>query len=112
MTPAAESIPIADAIGQLYAAASLPWPPQAGGPCVPVPLDRLLAAVNLAHEEVPNLTRAAAGAYLQCRDVHRPELLEDQTRLAGFLFANSRGGYILVHREYSLVRRRFTLAHA
>jgi hypothetical protein len=101
---------VADAIRRLYAAADLPWPPPAH-PIAPVPLDRLIAAYNLAHAEVPGLTRAAAGAHLARWGVHRPELLEDATPLAGFLFANARGGYVLVNADDPLPRRRFTAAH-
>ncbi len=102
---------VADAIARLYAAAGLPWPPPANRPAVPVPLDILIRTYNLAHEEVPGLTRAAAGAYLARWGVRRPELLEDATPLAGFLFANAKGGYILVRAEDPLPRRRFTAAH-
>jgi Zn-dependent peptidase ImmA (M78 family) len=38
-------------------------------------------------------------------------LFEDLTPLAGFLFANAGGGYILVRAEDTLPRRRFTAAH-
>ena len=102
---------IADITRGLYEAAGLPWPPAAGSGRGPVPLDRLIATYNLAHEEVPGLTRAAAAAYLARWDVHRPELLADVTPLAGFLFANARGGAILVRQEDNLPRRRFTAAH-
>jgi hypothetical protein len=102
---------IADAIRRLYDAAGLAWPPAAGSGRGPVPLDRLIAAHNLAHEEVPGLTRAAAAAYLARWGVRRPELLADMTPLAGFLFANARGGAVLVRQEDNLPRRRFTAAH-
>jgi hypothetical protein len=101
----------ADAIRQLYAAAGLPWPPPARRAVAPVPLDRLIATHNLVHEEVPGLTRAASGAFLARWGVRRPELLEDNSPLAGFLFANARGGYILVCADDPLPRRRFTAAH-
>jgi hypothetical protein len=110
-SPPAEIALVADAVARLYAAAGLPRPSPAGGLVVPVPLDRLVATYNLVHEEVPGLSRAAAAAYLQRWGIHRPELLEDATPLAGFLFANARGGYILVRREDNLPRRRFTAAH-
>jgi hypothetical protein len=102
---------ITEAVRDLYAAAGLAWPPPASRPVVPVPLDRLIAGCNLAHEEVPGLTRAAAGAYLARWGVARPELLEADVPLAGFLFANARGGCILVRADDGLPRRRFTAAH-
>ncbi|HEY7424704.1 MAG TPA: hypothetical protein VH682_10790, partial [Gemmataceae bacterium] len=103
---------VADAIARLHAAAGLLWPPAAANRAVvPVPLDRLIATYNLVHEEVSGLTRAAAGAFLARWGVHRPELLEDTAPLAGFLFANARGGYILARADDPLPRRRFTAAH-
>jgi Zn-dependent peptidase ImmA (M78 family) len=111
MSQASECALLAGAIRRLYAAAGLPWPPPAGRPIAPVPLDRLVATYNLVHEEVLGLTRAAAGASLLRWGVRRPELLEDDTPLAGFLFANARGGYILVRADDNLPRRRFTAAH-
>jgi hypothetical protein len=111
MSWANDCVLVADAIRWLYAAAGLPWPPPANRAVVPVPLDHLIATYNLVHEEVPGLTRAAAGAYLARWGVHRPELLEDAAALAGFLFANAKGGYILVRADDPLPRRRFTAAH-
>jgi hypothetical protein len=111
MSQANNCVVVADAIRRLFAAAGLPWPPPARRTVTPVPLDRLIATYNLAHEEVPSLTRAAAGAYLARWGIHRPELLEDAAPLAGFLFANASGGYILVRADDLLPRRRFTAAH-
>jgi Zn-dependent peptidase ImmA (M78 family) len=111
MSQADDRVLVAGAIRQLYAAAGLPWPPPANRVVVPVPLDRLIATHNLVHEEVPGLTRAAAGMFLARWGVRRPELLEDNSPLAGFLFANARGGYILVCADDPLPRRRFTAAH-
>jgi len=102
---------VADAIVRLHAAASLPWPPPTNRVIVPVPLDTLIRTYNLAHEEVPSLTRAVAGVFLARWGVRRPELLEDAAPLAGFLFANAKGGYILVRADDPLPRRRFTAAH-
>ena len=111
MNQANDCVLVADAIRRLYAAAGLPWPPPANRALVPVPLDRLIATYNLAHEEVPGLTRAAVSAFLSRWGVQRPELLEDTSPLAGFLFANTRGGCILVRADDPLPRRRFTAAH-
>jgi hypothetical protein len=111
MSQADDGVIVADALRRLFAAADLPWPPPARRTVMPVPLDRLIATYNLVHEEVPGLTRAAAAAYLSRWGVQRPELLEDASPLAGFLFANAHGGYILVNADDPLPRRRFTAAH-
>lgn len=111
MSQADDGVLVADAIARLFAAASLPWPPSARRTVVPVPLDRLIRTCALDHDEVPGLSRAAAGAYLTRWGIHRPELLEDATPLAGFLFANARGGFILVRGDDPSPRRRFTAAH-
>jgi Zn-dependent peptidase ImmA (M78 family) len=111
MSQSNDGVLIAEAIRQLFAAAYLPWPPPARRSVLPVPLDSLIRTHNLAHDEVAGLTRAAAGAYLARWEIQRPELLEDASPLAGFLFANARGGYILVNADDPLPRRRFTAAH-
>lgn len=111
MSQADHCVLVADAIRRLFAAADLPWPPPARRTVAPVPLDRLIATYNLVHDEVAGLTRAVAGAYLARWGVQRPELLKDASPLAGFLFANAHGGYILVNADDPLPRRRFTAAH-
>ncbi len=111
MSRADDGVLVADAIRRLHAAAGLPWPPPANPVVTPVPLDTLIASYNLVHEEVPELSHASAGAFLVRWGVRRPELLEDSSPLAGFLFANARGGYILVRGDDPLPRRRFTAAH-
>jgi hypothetical protein len=111
MIHAVDGTGVVEAIARLHAAAGLPWPPPLGDAIAPVSLDRLIATYNLVHEEVPALSRAVAGAYLARWGIHRPELLEDASPLAGFLFANAGGGYILVRADDPLPRRRFTAAH-
>jgi Zn-dependent peptidase ImmA (M78 family) len=111
MNKSDDGVLIAEAIRRLYAQAGLPWPPPLSLLVAPVPLDRLIASYNLVHEEVPGLTAAAAGAFLARWGLQRPELLADTAPLAGFLFANASGGYILVNAEDNLPRRRFTAAH-
>lgn len=109
MSLADDRVLVVAAVRRSYAAVGLSWPPIAGAP---IPLDRLIGGFNLIHEEVPGLTRAVAAAQLARRcDVVRPELMGDETPLAGFLFANAAGGYILVRREDILPRRRFSAAH-
>jgi hypothetical protein len=111
MTQVHDRALVADAIARLQDAAGLTWPPPVSRVLVPVPLDRLIATYNLVHSEVPGLTRAIAGAHLSRWGVDRPELHDDKAPLAGFLFANARGGYILVEGDDPLPRRRFTAAH-
>jgi Zn-dependent peptidase ImmA (M78 family) len=111
MNQANDDAVVSDALRRLFAAANLPWPPPTRRTVTPVPLDRLIATYNLVHDEVPHLTRAAAADYLARWRVQRQELLEDATALAGFLFANAHGGYILVNADDPLPRRRFTAAH-
>ena len=111
MIHAVAGVRVAEAIERLHDAAGLPWPPPVGPAVIPVGLDRLVATHNLVHEEVPALSRAAAGAFLARWGIHRPELLDDASPLAGFLFANAGGGYILVRADDPLPRRRFTAAH-
>jgi Zn-dependent peptidase ImmA (M78 family) len=102
------STAVADAIRLAASEAGLSWPP---GVIAPVPLDRLIAAFNLAHAEVPELTRAAAAGWLERWGVERADLRGDTTALAGFLFANPAAGVILVRRDDLLARRRFSAAH-
>lgn len=111
MSQVDDCVVIAHAIRGIFAAAGLSWPPPARRTIVPVPLDTLIRTYCLAHDEVPGLTRASAGAYLVRWGVHRPELLEDASPLAGFLFANASGGSMLVNAGDPLPRRRFTAAH-
>jgi Zn-dependent peptidase ImmA (M78 family) len=112
MSPTEDRVLVADAIARLHAAAGLPWPPPAILPIKPVPLDRLICTNNkLTHEAIPALTRSAVGMFLARWDIHRPELIEDKTPLAGFLFVNANGGVILVNADDPLPRRRFTAAH-
>lgn len=89
-------------------AARLPWPPTAPGP---VPLDRCINALQLMHDEIAPLTSRHAGEHLRRYGVVRPALARQEKLLAGFLFANQRGGAILVNREDALPRRRFSAAH-
>ncbi len=111
MSQANDCVLVANAIHRLFADAGLPWPPPARRTVVPVPLDTLIRTYNLVHDEIAGLTRAVAGAYLARWGVQRPELLEDASPLAGFLFANAGGGYILANADDPLPRRRFTAAH-
>jgi Zn-dependent peptidase ImmA (M78 family) len=108
MTPVDERRWIADAVRETYRQAELSWPPE---PCGPVPLDRLIGAYPLVHEEVPGLNHAAASALLGRWGVRWTDIPRPDPSLAGFLYANGRSGYIFVRRGDSLPRRRFTAAH-
>ncbi len=108
MTFAVERDIVLAAIRGAAGKAGMPWPPAHDRP---VPLKDLIGAYPLTHDEVPGLTRAGAAAYLARWDIKRPDLWEDATPLAGFLFANAAGGYILVRRDDPIPRRRFSAAH-
>jgi len=71
-----------------------------------------LLAHGLAVDEVSNLTRQKAAQHL-AEQTGRQMIKGDISteRLAGFLFANATGGWILVEQRDPLVRRRFTIAH-
>jgi Zn-dependent peptidase ImmA (M78 family) len=108
MSPADEARWIAEAVRQTYEQAELSWPPEPGGP---VPLDKLIGAYPLVHEEVPGLNHAAVSALLGRWGVRWVDIPRPDPSLAGFLYANARRGYIFVRRGDGLPRRRFTAAH-
>lgn len=114
MSQADDCVLVAGAIGQLFAAAGLPWPPPARRTVVPVPLDKLIRSVkNLEHIEMAELTPAIAGEFLTSPENRWPELRKDNTALDGLLVANANGGYIFVRADANnpVSRRRFTAAH-
>jgi len=89
--------------------AGLAWPP---AKVAPVPLRELVNAFNLAHDEVPMLCRAKVALAFEKAGIEPPqEYWKNATVLAGFLYANSQGGYILVNRDDPVARRRFSAAH-
>jgi Zn-dependent peptidase ImmA (M78 family) len=108
MNPIDEGRWISEAVRQTYLQAEIPWPPESPGP---VPLDRLIGAYPLVHEEVPGLNHAAASALLGRWGVRWADIPQPDPTLAGFLYANARSGYIFVRRGDGLPRRRFTAAH-
>ncbi len=99
---------IREAVAATFRDAGLAWPPAAAGP---IPLGDLIATYPVVHEEVDGLNRAAASAVLRRWDVRWSEIPREDPPLAGFLYANSRSGYIFVRRGDILPRRRFTAAH-
>lgn len=109
MTAALDIAAITARATQAYAAAGLALD---GLPEAVAPVQRLLQAHGLITDEIEKLSRNEAAKYLaqQSRNLIR---LDDAANddLAGFLFANAVGGWILVRRGDPLVRRRFTVAH-
>lgn len=91
-----------------YENAGFRWPPVGSGP---MPLGRLIAVSGLVHDEVVGLNYSVASAYLQQQGLGRLEVPTNAPDLAGLLFANVVGGYILVRRDDILARRRLTAAH-
>ncbi|TAK28737.1 MAG: ImmA/IrrE family metallo-endopeptidase [Chloroflexota bacterium] len=106
-TPSADNV--AMAIAAAYAAAGL----KTEGTEVTIsPLRLLIAAQPLVVNEVSCLTRHTAATYLAARAGRDMVTSGDSTvSLAGFLYANTAGGWILVNQGDPLVRRRFTVAH-
>jgi Zn-dependent peptidase ImmA (M78 family) len=108
VNPSDEGQWIAETVRLTYGQAELPDPAES---CGPVPLDRLIGAYPLVHEEVPGLNHAAASALLGRWGVRWVAIPQPDPTLAGFLYANARSGYIFVRRGDGLPRRRFTAAH-
>ena len=76
------------------------------------PLQQLIAAQPLVVSEVPKLTHQRAATHLAAHAGRA--IIEDGNaaeRLAGLLYANAAGGWILVDQEDLLARRRFSVAH-
>src|SRR5687768_24701 len=75
------------------------------------PLAGLLRAYGVVADEVGGLSEHRAAAYLAAQTGRA--LLDSgaPTPLAGYLYANPAGGWILVNRDDPLVRRRFSVAH-
>jgi Zn-dependent peptidase ImmA (M78 family) len=65
----------------------------------------------VTHTEVDGLNYAAVAAELKHWGVRWSEIPNPDSMLAGFLFANARGGHVFVRRGDSLPRRRFSAAH-
>lgn len=99
---------IVEAVRETYEQAERPWPSEPSGP---VPLNALIGAFPLVHEEVPGLNHAAVSALLGRWGVRLGNLPQPDPALAGFLYANARRGYIFVRQGDGLPRRRFSAAH-
>jgi Zn-dependent peptidase ImmA (M78 family) len=66
---------------------------------------------GVVSKEVHNLSRNTAAAALPALRIVRPDMLADQTALAGLLFVTPEGGCILVRANDPIARRRFSAAH-
>src|SRR6185436_13082559 len=88
------------ALEQAFAAASYtPTFPQAGKVrpnVMPVPLEKILFGLGVAAREIADLTRTTAAVALPALQIARPDMLADQTALAGLLHVTPEGGCILV----------------
>jgi hypothetical protein len=107
MTGADEAELITEAVRRVYAESGEAYPPAASGP---VPLHRLID-VGVTHTEVDGLDHATVAAELKHWGVRWAEIPDPDPKLAGFLFANARGGHVFVRRGDILPRRRFSAAH-
>lgn len=103
------------ALRQAFAAAdykpTFPPPSELRPTVTPVPLDKMLFGLGVVEKEVVDLTRTAAAAALPSLRIARPDMLSDQTSLAGLLYVTPEGGCILVRANDPVVRRRFSAAH-
>ncbi len=98
---------VTEAVRRVYVESGEEYPPAPSGP---VPLHRLID-VGVTHTEVDGLNHAAVAAELKHWGVRWSEIPDPDPMLAGFLFANARGGHVFVRRGDSLPRRRFSAAH-
>jgi hypothetical protein len=104
-----DHLQIQTAVRKAYESAGMPV---ATGLSNIVPLRRLVAAHPLFVDEVSDLCPRVAAAHMRARagrEIVRPTQAEEE--LAGFLYANAAGGWILVRQGDFLPRRRFTIAH-
>jgi hypothetical protein len=100
--------PISSTVFQVYRRAGLV--PGGLGPVSP--LRQLVAASGLVVDEIRGLSRAVAAQYLEEHGGPSvPSGAQNGEPLAGFLYANAAGGWILTELGHPLARRRFTIAH-
>lgn len=102
-----EELLVAETIRRTYLDADLPLPSS----CGPTPLDKLIGAYGIVHEEVNGLNHASASAVLARWNIHWTDLPSTDFALAGFIYANASSALIFVRRGDGLARRRFTAAH-
>ncbi len=100
---------ITDAIAELYHICAMTPPTQQGRVVV---LNELLGGYNLTCIELAGLTSEAASHFLIRRGaIFEPIRSANQEPLAGYIYVDSRNGYIFVERGDLLARRRFSVAH-
>src|SRR5262249_30241944 len=101
-----ENAMVLAAIQRAVEKAKASWPPERYGPA---PLRDFIAAFNLTHDEVPKLCRAKVALAFEKAGIESPQdFWKNSIPLAGFLFANAEGGYILINRDDPVPRRRFS----
>lgn len=100
---------ILDAITDVYRICAMTPPAQQERVVV---LNELLGGYNLTCIELMGLTSEAASHFLMRRGaIFEPIRSANQEPLAGYIYVDSRNGYIFVERNDVLVRRRFSVAH-
>jgi Zn-dependent peptidase ImmA (M78 family) len=100
---------ITDAIAELYRISAMTLPTQQERVVV---LNELLGGYNLTCIELAGLTSEAASHFLMQRGaIFEPIRSANQEPLAGYIYVDSRNGYIFVERDDLFVRRRFSVAH-
>lgn len=79
-----------------------------------VPLREIIKYHELQVDELPHLTRRSAETFLrEACGLAIPSTRQPEPELAGFLYANRSGGWILINCNANnpLTRRRFSIAH-
>jgi hypothetical protein len=77
----------------------------------PTPLLKMMVGFDVILLELANLTRATAAEQRPELRIARPELVGDQTPLAGLLAVSSAAACILLRKNDPIARRRFSAAH-
>lgn len=100
--------PVAAAVVALRHEHNVPPDPDIRGP---VPLDRVMAELGLAHVALPKLTLGDVQAQLRADGIPVEALGDPAETLAGFVFVAGKVGRAFVNADDVLARRRFTAAH-
>ncbi len=100
---------ITDAIAELYRICAMTPPIQEERVVL---LNELLGGYNLTCIELVGLTSERASHFLMRGGaIFEPIRSANQEPLAGYIYVDSRNGYIFVERDDLFVRRRFSVAH-
>ncbi len=100
---------IADAIVKLYHICAMTLPMQEERVVL---LNELLGGYNLTCIELVGLTSEKASRFLMRGGaILEPIRSANKEPLAGYIYVDSRNGYIFVERDDLFVRRRFSVAH-